>query len=62
MAKMSPARFVREVRQEVARITWPGRKETTVATIGVFVMCFLLGVFFLIVDQIISTATQWILS
>ena len=62
MAKTSPARFVREVRQELSRVTWPSRKETMVATIGVFVMCALLGVFFLLVDRVISWATQWILT
>ena len=28
MAKTSPAQFIREVRQELAKVTWPTRKET----------------------------------
>ncbi len=46
--------FVREVRQEAGRVTWPTRKETTVTTIMVFVMIFIMGIFFLLVDQVIQ--------
>ena len=40
MAKTSPTEFVQQVRQEVARVTWPTRKETLVTTAMVFVMVF----------------------
>ena len=33
MARTSPARFVREVRQELAKVTWPTRKELVVTTV-----------------------------
>ena len=32
MARTSPAQFVREVRQEMAKVTWPTRKELAVTT------------------------------
>lgn len=54
MAKVSPAQFVREVRQEMAKVTWPSRKETTVTTISVFVMATLAALFFFLVDQILA--------
>jgi preprotein translocase subunit SecE len=58
MATVSPGLFVRQVRQELAKVTWPSRRETTVSVIMVFVFCVILGVYFLIVDRILT----WIVS
>ncbi len=54
MAKTSPGQFIREVRQETSKVTWPTRKETMVSTIMVFIMVFLAALFFFVVDQILS--------
>lgn len=54
MAKTSPGQFIREVRQETSKVTWPTRKETIVSTIMVFIMVFLAALFFFIVDQILA--------
>ena len=51
---VDPAKFVREVRAEVARVTWPSRKETMVTTGLVFAMVALAAMFFFLVDQIIG--------
>ncbi len=59
--KISPAQFVRQVRQEVAKVTWPSRKETLVTTATVFGMVMLAAIFFFVVDQIISLAVRVIL-
>ena len=61
MAKTTPAQFVRQVRQEVAKVTWPSRKETIVTTASVFVMVILAALFFFVVDEIISVAVRAIL-
>jgi preprotein translocase subunit SecE len=61
MAKTSPAQFVREVRQELAKVTWPTRKELAVTTASVFVMAIAMAVFFFVVDQIIAWVVQAIL-
>ena len=61
MAKTNPAVFMRQVRQEDSKVTWPSRKETAVTTAMVFVMVALAAIFFLIVDQIISLGVQQIL-
>ena len=50
MARTSPVQFARQVRQEISKVTWPSRKETTVTSLMVFVFVALLAVFFLIVD------------
>lgn len=54
MAKLDPAQFAREVRQEVSRVTWPSRKETLVTTGLVLGMSALAAVFFLVADQLIQ--------
>lgn len=50
MAKTNPFTFMQEVRQEVSKVVWPSRRETTVTTIMVFVMVFLAAIFFLLAD------------
>ena len=49
MAKINPGQFVREVRQEVSKVTWPTRKETAITTGMVFLMVVLAAVFFFLV-------------
>ena len=61
MAKTSPAQFVREVRQEISKVTWPTRKELTVTTISVLVMSALAALFFFLVDQVIAWSIRIIL-
>ena len=58
---INPGQFIREVRQEVSKVTWPTRKETTVTTIMVFIMVCLAAVFFLLVDWGLSHAVKLIL-
>ena len=59
MAK--PTQFVRQVRQEIARITWPTRQDTITATITVLVMTVIVALFFLLVDWVLSNLVQLVL-
>ena len=61
MAKVSPAQFVRQVRQEISRISWATRRETGLATITVFVMATIAALFFLLADMVLSNLVQFIL-
>jgi preprotein translocase subunit SecE len=61
MAKTSPVEFFKEVRQEVNKVTWPSRRETTITTIMVFVFATAAGLFFLLADQIIRMAVTALL-
>ena len=61
MAKVSPAQFVRQVRQEVARISWASRRDTGLATVTVFVMATIAALFFLLADMVLSNLVQFIL-
>lgn len=61
MAKTSPAEFIRQVRQEVSKVTWPTRKETGITTLMVFIFVVIMAVFFLVVDQIAAFLVRLIL-
>ena len=61
MAKTNPAQFVRQVRQEINRITWASRRETMFASLSVFVMAVIASIFFLLVDLMLSTIVQFLL-
>ena len=58
---LNPAKFIREVRQEMNKVTWPTRQETTVSTIMVLVLAVIAAIFFLLVDGILAAGVQWIL-
>jgi preprotein translocase subunit SecE len=53
-----PVKFVREVRTEVSRVTWPSRKETLVTTGLVFAMAAAAAIFFFVVDQVIGLGVR----
>ncbi len=61
MAKTSPTEFIRQVRQETAKVTWPSRKETLITTGMVFVMVFLMAIFFFFADQLLSWGVRLVL-
>jgi preprotein translocase subunit SecE len=53
-----PIEFVREVRSEVAKVTWPSRRETLVTTGLVFAMAGLAAAFFFVIDQVVGLAVR----
>ena len=61
MAKTNPAQFVRQVRQEINRITWATRRETMYASLSVLVMAMIASLFFLLVDLLLSSVVQFLL-
>lgn len=61
MARTSPAKFIQEVRQETAKVTWPSRKETVTTTIMVFAMVVVVSVFLSAVDWIIASGLRLVL-
>ena len=60
MAKTSVAEFIQQVRQELARVTWPSRKETMITTAMVFAMVFIAAAFFFVVDQAMAYAVRFL--
>ena len=62
MAKVSPFKFLQEVRAEAQKVTWPTRRETMITTIMVFVMVGVAGLFLALADQVIRYFVTLILS
>tara|TARA_Y100000031_G_C8182841_1_gene367382 strand:+ start:738 stop:929 length:192 start_codon:yes stop_codon:yes gene_type:complete len=58
----SPIAFLKQVRSEAKKVTWPTRHETTVSTIAVFAMVFIASMFLYFADQIIAWGVGLILS
>ena len=61
MAKVNPIEFVQPVRREVARVTWPTRRETTVSTVMVFIFVIIAALFFFLVDQALAKLVSLVL-
>ena len=61
MAKTNPAQFVRQVRQEIRRVTWATRRETMYASLSVLVMALIASLFFLLVDLMLSSVVEFLL-
>ena len=55
---LDPLKFVREVRAEVAKVTWPSRKETLITTGLVFALSALAAAFFFVADQVIGIGVR----
>jgi preprotein translocase subunit SecE len=61
MATISPALFIRQVRQELDKVTWPSRKELIATTGSVLVMSAAAALFFFVADQIIAWVVTTVL-
>lgn len=61
-SNVNPFKFLQEVRQETAKVTWPTRNETWVTTIAVLIMVTLASVFFMLADQLMGWVVSLILS
>jgi len=53
-------RFLAEVRNEMARVTWPSRKEVYATTLVVILTSAFFGVYLYGVDLILSKMIGWI--
>ena len=61
MPAMNPAKFIREVRTEVSKVTWPTRKETLISTAMVLILAFIAALFFLAIDGFFAWSIREIL-
>jgi preprotein translocase subunit SecE len=62
MAKLNPLEFIQEVRQEVAKVTWPTWNEVWITTIMVVIMVIAAAIFFTVTDLTLGTIVQYVLS
>ena len=59
--KTSPALFVRQVRQELQKVTWPAKRDTFISSLIVILLIFLFSLFFLLSDQVWSFSIKKII-
>ncbi|MBN9491684.1 MAG: preprotein translocase subunit SecE [Alphaproteobacteria bacterium] len=57
----NPIEFIREVRAEGSKVTWPTRRETMITTSMVFIFVVIAALFFLISDKVIAFVVQTLL-
>lgn len=58
----NPIQFINETRAEIAKVVWPTRREVLVTTVMVFIMATLTAIFFFLVDLLIRSGLQGILT
>jgi preprotein translocase subunit SecE len=52
--------FLREVRNELKRVTWPGSKEVYATTVVVILVSIFFGVYLFSIDVVLDAAAQWV--
>jgi preprotein translocase subunit SecE len=58
---VNPIEFVKEVRQEASKITWPSRKEVWITTLAVMIMVTVASLFFMAADMLFGWLTGMVL-
>ena len=61
MARLNPVEFLREVRQEASKVTWPAWKEVWITTLMVLVMVVIASLFFTAADLVIAQIVNFVL-
>ena len=61
MSKTTPTEYVRQVKSEMKKVTWPSRGETIASMISVFIMVFICSLFLYFADQVITFVVGTIL-
>ncbi|MEZ5910779.1 MAG: preprotein translocase subunit SecE [Paracoccaceae bacterium] len=62
MASTNPLQFIQQTRSEIAKVAWPSRREVMLTTVMVFVMATLTAIFFTLVDMVIRSGLQAVLT
>lgn len=56
-----PVQYLKEVKAEAHKVTWPSRKETIASTIAVFIMVTLASIFLYVSDQVLAYLVSLVL-
>jgi preprotein translocase subunit SecE len=59
--KFNPAKYLREVRQEVSKVTWPSKKETFTSAGIVIIVVIIAAIILMIIDQSFSLLVRSVL-
>ena len=52
--------FLGEVRNEMKRVTWPGKREVYATTVVVILVSVFFGLYLWIIDMALSSAVHWL--
>ena len=58
----NPLQFIQQTRSEVAKISWPTRREVVMTAVMVFILAILAAAFFFLVDLLIRTGLTAVLN
>jgi len=61
-SKTNPITFLKQVRTETKKVTWPSRRETGISTAMVLVMVVVAALFFFAADQLIGWLLGFIMN
>jgi len=59
--KFNPAKYLREVRKEVSKVTWPSKKETFTSAGIVIIVVTIAAIILMIIDQSFSLLIRSVL-
>lgn len=62
MGKVNPIQFLKQVKQEVKKVAWPTRKETSQTLVMVLIIVALASTFFFFVDQVLGWLVRAIIN
>ena len=62
MATTNPIQFIQQVRGEISKIAWPTRREVLITSAMVLVITAIFALFFTVVDILIRTGLQAVLT
>lgn len=58
---MNPIQFLRQVKQEIKKVTWPTKKEVVPTCVMVIALVAIATVFFFVVDMVLGWGVDKIL-
>jgi len=44
----------------MSKVTWASRRDTSISVLLVFIFCMIIGVYFMIIDKILSFGISWL--
>ena len=59
---INPLKFIKGVKQEAFKVTWPKGREVAIGSLMVFVLATIAALFFLLLDQIYRILLDLILT
>jgi preprotein translocase subunit SecE len=59
--EMSPIAFLKEVKEELKKVSWPSKEEVIEATFGVIVFCTIISIYFWILDTAFSEILKMVI-